>query len=137
MADEDRKHVEAFKEDIGALGWLFVCDVGEFEMDFKAFQGTAREIVGPCGLQGPVQYSKRLESGQGWNGFTLDWREAVVMFEGFVKWDGCLEFSLPSEIHVCGHDELEEFAKALLTIHVLAKAHMPKFDPETAGMELA
>lgn len=54
--------------------------------------------------------------------------QGEIIVEGFVKWDGCCEFEMTDSEHVCGPEDMADFAKALLEIHKLAAEVLEAYD---------
>lgn len=66
------------------------------------------------------------------NGFncnlTKDISKAECLFEGFIKWDGCMEMNFDNPFHVCGPEDILDFSKILIELYKMAKQMIPNAD---------
>jgi len=89
------------------FGYRVVFEVQEHWVDYKAYQCTA---IGENGKE----FDCCLESGEIVPTYELD--KAEVTVEGYVKWDGCTEFSI-NQTHQCGLDMVEELAQLIYWLY--------------------
>lgn len=64
----------------------------------------------------------------------VDIEDAEVFLEGFLKWDGCINYRFPTQdqcmLHGCGSETGADLKEVFDTIYRLAQELIPKFDWE-------
>lgn len=120
--------------DVGLFGWLVRYEYTDTWLDFLAY-----EAIGESGNNGHDDDGAKLFRRKGearGDGVTTTPEEAVAL-GGFVKWDGCCEFTWPDEKpHFCGREDVAAFAKVLTELHALCLM-LPHVDRECAGYAAA
>ncbi len=94
---------------------------GEHWLDYKVYQ-VATQVHGPS--------DKRFSTVRG-DDMTPDYDKAEVLFDGFIKWDGCCQGQF--DVHVDGRQESVALMTRLFNlIYDAGKEFIPAWDEECA-----
>lgn len=103
---------------------------GDHWMDWKAYLVTAHGEDEHGEFTVPLFEQDRAVSSMD---TTANVTEAEVFAEGFLKWDGCFQFTFPNHIHFDGEQDTKAaFDEMVTRVFATAREHMPAFDAELA-----
>lgn len=99
------------------FGWMLRYRHTDHWLDYEAYKMTAssdERMYERKGAQDGFAMTSNIE-------------EAEVTISGYVKWDGCTEFTL-NNTHFCGRADLKETLDLLLFIHDFARIALGRQD---------
>lgn len=109
---------------------VFECPEGNASAKFRVYDVT---MTGGLDLEGngdPIYYYRYKD------GHTdgLDFNEAEPEYEGFIKWDGCIDFN--SSVHFCGYRETLIIGEIIKDLYQLASENIEGFDEDLADFNI-
>lgn len=108
----------------GVGDYLILGEISETCVSFRCHECVAME-------DGSPRYASGV--GPGWTG---DPSQAEPCLEGFVRWDGCSNWTFHRDHetrHFCGRGDVEQYCGLLLRLYGLAARLIPDWDDPTAS----
>lgn len=126
----DRKTKGETWLDVGHFGWFVRYEYSDTWLDFVAYEAIAEGVH-------PDPGKKWFERKGGRGGLvqTDNPDEAEEVVSGYIKWDGCAEYTMAHQ-HFCGADDVKKFANGLIAVHRMALL-LPSIDMDCAGYDAA
>lgn len=130
LSDNKRRRTEPWRQEMHdgvpcsgyVIRWAFE-ETPTHWVDFAVFS-----VVG-CDESGPMYPSPGAMSSMD---TVSDIEEAAPTVEGFVKWDGCTQFSFPDAVHIDSRDDMDslfeaiQYARQVAMVEIIAEKQLDK-----------
>ena len=107
----------------GTFGFTIEAIVREHWMTVEVFE------IASVSLDDDKPYYERKGATMGGD-FVETTGHATKYFEGFVKWDGCIEITVPETIHTCSKDQFLAMGKVMECVWDMGLELIPAATPE-------